>query len=47
VINIINCAKIVAEVITSPLSAIEGLLNHPLTDIGLAIFLANYKKVTS
>jgi transaldolase len=29
---------------TGPLKAIEGLLNHPLTDIGLAKFLADFKK---
>jgi transaldolase len=29
---------------TGPLSAIYGLLKHPLTDIGLAKFLADYQK---
>ena len=42
--NIVNCAKIGADVITGPLSSIKGLLNHPLTDIGLKKFLADYKK---
>lgn len=42
--HIIDCAKIGADVITGPLSAIEGLLKHPLTDIGLAKFLADYQK---
>ena len=42
--HIVNCAKIGADVMTGPLSAIKGLLNHPLTDIGLAKFLADYKK---
>ena len=42
--HIIDCAKIGADVMTGPLSAIEGLLNHPLTDIGLAKFLADFKK---
>ena len=42
--HIIDCAKIGADVITSPLSAIKGLLKHPLTDIGLAKFLSDYKK---
>ena len=42
--HIIDCAKIGADVMTGPLSAIEGLLKHPLTDIGLAQFLADYKK---
>ena len=42
--HIVNCAKIGADVITGPLSAIEGLLKHPLTDIGLAQFVADFEK---
>lgn len=42
--HIIDCAKIGSDVITAPLSAIKGLLKHPLTDSGLAKFLADYKK---
>lgn len=42
--HIINCAKIGADVVTSPLSAITALLKHPLTDIGLAQFLADHAK---
>ena len=42
--HIVECAKLGADVITAPLNAIEGLLKHPLTDIGLAKFLADYKK---
>jgi transaldolase len=42
--HIVNCAKIGADVMTGPLSAIKGLLNHPLTDIGLAKFLSDHKK---
>ncbi len=42
--HVIDCAKIGADVMTGPLSSIEGLLNHPLTDIGLEKFLADYKK---
>ncbi|MET2984418.1 fructose-6-phosphate aldolase [Aureibaculum conchae] len=42
--HIMDCAKIGADVMTGPLSAIDGLLNHPLTDIGLAKFLADFKK---
>jgi transaldolase len=43
--HILQCAEAGADVITSPLDAILGLLNHPLTDSGLAKFLADYKKV--
>ncbi len=42
--HIIDCAKIGADVVTCPLSAITALLKHPLTDIGLAQFLADAKK---
>lgn len=43
--HIMQCAEVGADVVTCPLSAIKGLLNHPLTDIGLEKFLADYKKV--
>lgn len=42
--HIIACAEIGADVMTGPLSAIVGLLKHPLTDNGLAQFLADHKK---
>ncbi|MCB0479544.1 MAG: fructose-6-phosphate aldolase [Crocinitomicaceae bacterium] len=42
--HIIDCAKIGADVMTGPLSAIMALANHPLTDIGLQKFLADYAK---
>lgn len=42
--HIIDCAKVGADVATCPLSAITALLNHPLTDKGLAQFLADAKK---
>jgi transaldolase len=43
--HIIECARMGADVITSPLGPILNLLNHPLTDSGLAKFLADHKKV--
>ena len=42
--HVLDCAKIGADVMTGPLSAIVGLLKHPLTDSGLAKFLADHKK---
>ena len=42
--HVIDCAHIGADVMTGPLSAIDDLAKHPLTDIGLAKFLADYKK---
>ncbi len=41
--HIIDCAKLGADVITGPLSAIKGLMKHPLTDIGLEKFLNDFK----
>ena len=43
--NIMDCVEAGADVATCPLSAIKGLLNHPLTDSGLKKFLEDYKKV--
>ena len=42
--HVLECAKIGADVITGPLGSITGLLKHPLTDIGLEQFLADYRK---
>lgn len=42
--HVIQCAEIGADVMTGPLSVMTALLNHPLTDIGLAKFLADHKK---
>ena len=43
-IHILECAKIGADIATCPLSAILQLLKHPLTDSGLAQFIADSKK---
>lgn len=45
--HVINCAKLGSDVMTGPLSSITGLLKHPLTDSGLAQFLADYQKGNS
>ena len=45
--HIINCAEIGADVMTGPLSAIKALAKHPLTDLGLQQFLADYAKGNS
>lgn len=42
--HIIKCAELGSDVATCPLSAILGLLNHPLTDNGLKKFLEDAKK---
>lgn len=43
--HIVNCAKAGSDVMTGPLSAIKGLLKHPLTDIGLNQFIEDAKKM--
>ncbi len=43
--HIIRCLDAGADVATCPLKAIEGLLNHPLTDKGLAIFIQDAAKM--
>ena len=45
--HLLDCAKIGADVMTGPLSVITGLLKHPLTDSGLAQFLADHAKVNA
>jgi transaldolase len=42
--HVIDCAHIGSDVMTGPLSAIVGLAKHPLTESGLAKFLADHKK---
>lgn len=42
--HLIQCAEIGADVVTCPLKVITSLLNHPLTDSGLATFLADHAK---
>lgn len=44
-LHIVRCAEAGADIATCPLSSILGLFKHPLTDIGLEQFLADYKKV--
>lgn len=46
-LHIVEAAKNGADIVTCPLSAILGLLKHPLTDIGLQKFLADHKKANS
>ena len=43
-LHIVQCAQAGADVVTCPLSAILGLLKHPLTDLGLQQFLADHEK---
>lgn len=43
--HIVRCAELGADVITSPLASILGLLYHPLTDLGMAKFIEDTKKM--
>src|SRR5690606_28561248 len=44
-IHVLQCARLGADVATMPLSVIKALLQHPLTDSGLAKFLADWDKL--
>lgn len=44
-LHIVKCAEAGAHVCTCPLDSILGLLKHPLTDIGLAKFIEDSKKM--
>ncbi|MBN8858992.1 MAG: fructose-6-phosphate aldolase [Sphingobacteriales bacterium] len=44
-LHIVRAAELGADVCTCPLEPILGLLKHPLTDIGLAKFLDDAKKM--
>lgn len=44
-LHIVKAAELGADVCTCPLESILGLLKHPLTDIGLAKFLEDAKKM--
>ncbi|MES2837960.1 MAG: fructose-6-phosphate aldolase [Bacteroidota bacterium] len=46
-IHLIKCAEIGADVCTCPLNVILALLKHPLTDSGLATFLADHAKAAT
>ena len=46
-LHIVKCAELGADVCTCPLESILGLLKHPLTDIGLAKFMDDAKKMKS
>jgi len=45
--HIVQAAQAGADIATCPLNTILGLLKHPLTDIGLEKFLADYNKGNS
>ena len=45
--HIVQCMDAGADVATCPLAAIKGLLKHPLTDSGLAQFLADHAKANA
>ena len=43
-IHVLEAARMGADVCTIPLNVVKQLIRHPLTDIGLAKFLEDYKK---
>ncbi len=42
--HLVEAAMLGADVITMPFNVIKSLIKHPLTDIGLEKFIADYKK---
>jgi transaldolase len=46
-LHIVQAAQAGADVVTCPLSAILGLLKHPLTDLGLQQFLDDHAKANA
>lgn len=45
-LHIVKCAEAGADIATCPLSSIQNLFKHPLTDIGLEKFIADSKKMS-
>ena len=46
-LHIIKCAEAGADVVTCPLPSLLGLIDHPLTTIGLEKFLSDYRKLNT
>jgi len=46
-LHVIDAAKIGADVVTLPPAVLDKMLKHPLTDIGLKNFLADWEKLKS
>jgi transaldolase len=44
-VHVLQAARLGADVATCPMSTLRQLIKHPLTDIGLEKFLADWKKV--
>ncbi|HTW56074.1 MAG TPA: fructose-6-phosphate aldolase [Thermoplasmata archaeon] len=44
-VHVLEAAKIGADIATMPFAVMEKLVQHPLTDIGLARFLKDWEKV--
>jgi transaldolase len=45
-LHLVEAALMGADVCTMPFAVIDKLFNHPLTDVGLAKFLSDWKKLT-
>ncbi|HEY1197178.1 MAG TPA: fructose-6-phosphate aldolase [Thermoplasmata archaeon] len=44
-VHVLEAAKIGADIVTMPYAVMEKLVQHPLTDLGLARFLKDWEKV--
>ena len=46
-IHVVQCAKTGADIATVPFKVLKQMMHHPLTDIGIEKFIADYRKVFS
>ena len=45
--HVVQCAKTGADIATVPFKVLKQMMHHPLTDIGIEKFIADYRKVFS
>ena len=46
-IHVVQCAKTGADIANVPFKVLKQMMHHPLTDIGIEKFIADYRKVFS
>lgn len=46
-IHVVSAARLGCDIATVPMNVIRGMINHPLTDIGIARFLKDWESVPS
>jgi transaldolase len=46
-IHVVSAARLGCDIATVPMNVIRAMINHPLTDIGIARFLKDWESVPS